>query len=530
MSSAPDASAVLGCTEPRLWTPPLRELTPYTSVGFDRIEFARDVLHRPFDPWQEWLNIHAGELLPDGRPRFRIVLVLAARQNGKTEMPVILSLYWQFIEVASLILGTSTKLNYAQESWKKARKLADKVAQRNDAEGKRIRELIGRTRWYRETNGEQESWTVEDSRYKIAASNEEGGRSLTIDRLVCDELRQHHDYSAWDACEPAASPRDAQIWAMSNAGDDNSVVLNDLRDDAIEFIKWWGENGNEGIAELLLSGGYPEGMPDFRLGLFEWSAPEDADPTDIHALAQANPNLNRRNNDGPTLLAKARRAVARGGKALTGFQTENMCIKVKLLDPAIDPGKWRDCFSPGDLSGARSRVALVFDVAPDELHATLLAAAVLADGRTRIEAVSAWTGPDCMGRLRTDLPGHLAQIKPQALGWLPVGPAAALAADMRKRPGWPPAGVTVAEIRGEVPAICMGLAEQVRAGRVAHSNDPLINDHVLGAERLYRGDVWVFSRKGEGHVDAAYAAAGAVHLARTLPPPIGKPRLVTAPD
>jgi hypothetical protein len=38
----------------------------------------------------------------------------------------------------------------------------------------------------------------------------------------------------------------------------------------------------------------------------------------------------------------------------------------------------------------------------------------------------------------------------------------------------------------------------------------------------------VFSRKGEGHVDAAYAAAGAVHLARTLPAPVGKPRLVVA--
>jgi hypothetical protein len=51
---------------------------------------------------------------------------------------------------------------------------------------------------------------------------------------------------------------------------------------------------------------------------------------------------------------------------------------------------------------------------------------------------------------------------------------------------------------------------------------------VTGAGRLKRGDAWVFSRKGEGHCDAAYAAAGAVHLARTLPAPVGKPRLVVA--
>jgi hypothetical protein len=86
----------------------------------------------------------------------------------------------------------------------------------------------------------------------------------------------------------------------------------------------------------------------------------------------------------------------------------------------------------------------------------------------------------------------------------------------------------VEEIRGELAAVCMGLAEQVTAGKIAHSDDPLLNDHIGGAERLYRGDTWVFSRKGDGHCDAAYAAAGAVHLARTLPAPVGKPRLVVA--
>jgi hypothetical protein len=88
--------------------------------------------------------------------------------------------------------------------------------------------------------------------------------------------------------------------------------------------------------------------------------------------------------------------------------------------------------------------------------------------------------------------------------------------------------VTVAEIKGELTAVCMGLAEQVTAVQIAHSGQELLDAHVGGAERLRRGDAWVFSRKGEGHVDAAYAAAGAVHLARTLPAPVGKPRLVVA--
>ena len=502
---------MLGHTTPRLWTPPLRPLTPDTSYGFDVVEFARDRLYFPLDPWQQWQAIHAGELLPDGRPRFRIVLVLVARQNGKTTLPVILSLYWQFIEAVPLILGTSTKLDYAKESWQKAVKLAEKAPD--------LAELLPRPRWHRDANGEQESWvsildedgkpTGDNSRYKIAASNAEGGRSLTIHRLILDELRQHHDYSAYDASEPTTTAVwDAQIWALSNAGDDNSVVLNDLRESALEFIE--------------------TGEGDYRLGLFEWSAPEGADPRDLEALAMANPNLGRR-IDPEALLAKAERAIKKGGLALTGFQTENMCIRVKKMDPALDPAGWRDCAIAGNLNGARSRIAACIDVAPDELHATLYAAAVMPNDRTRVDFVQAWEGAECTKQLRRDLPGILRRIQPQTLGWFPNGPAAAITADLAKRKtrtGWPPAGVTVTDIKAELPSVCMGFAEQVKARAIEHGDDPLLNAQAGPAERLKRGDMWVFSRKGEGHVDAVYAAAGAAHLARTLPPPPPRPGII----
>jgi hypothetical protein len=498
-----DVKSVLGSIEPRLWTPPLRELTPDTSYGFDVIEFANEVLYRPPDPWQEWQIIHGCELLEDGRPRFRVVLTLAARQNGKTEIPVILSLYWQFVEGVPMILGTSTKVDYAKESWKKAVHLAETAP---------FLEQRHAPRWTREANGEVESWTRERARYKIAASNAQGGRSLTIHRLILDELRQHHDYTAWDASVPAGNAvRDFQAWALSNAGDDQSVVLNDLRESALKFI-----NTGEG---------------DYRLGLFEWSAEDDADPRDIYALAKANPNLGRR-IDPEALLGDAARAVAKGGDALTGFKTENMCIRVKMLDPAVDPGAWRRCRDDGTLADVRSRVALCLDVAPDQLHATLCAAAVLGDGRTRVEVVAAWEGSDAPDQLRRDLPGLLARVKPQTLGWLPAGPAATLAADLaarKGRSGWPPPGISIAEIRSEIAAVCMGFAEQVTANQIAHSNDPLLNAHVTGSERLKRGDAWVFSRAG-GHCDGAYAVAGAVHLARTLPAPVGRPRLVVIED
>lgn len=518
---------VLGCTTPRLFTPPLVigppgpcgcgcALTPATSYGFEVDDFARDTLRAPLDPWERWAVIHAGELLEDGSPRFSTVLILVARQNGKTHLLVVLTLFWLFRAKLAMVVGTSTKLDYARESWLKAVKLARSIPE--------LREGIPARGGVRKANGEQElvyapSGDVDDldaCRYKIAASNEEGGRSLTINRLILDELRQHDSYDAWDAAEPTTSAVDgSQIWCLSNAGSAKSVVLNDLQDDARAFIEWWDrESGERGVAELLAD---PDMPGDYRTGLIEYSAPEDADPTDVHALAQANPNMGRR-KDREKLLANARRAVRLGGAALTGFKTEHMCIRVKLLDPAIDPGGWSDGRVPGGLDDVRNRVAMVWDVSPDLLSVVLWAAAELPDGRVRIDPVKAWAGPGCTTKARRELPALIKRTRPRALGWLPNGPGAAFAADMRPRPGvWPPPGVKLEEIKADVPAVCMGFDELVRSRQVVHSGDPLLDSQVEVVEWLKVGDRKVFSRRGEGHVNAVYAAAGAAHLARTLP-------------
>lgn len=501
-----DRPRLLGSTTPRLWTPPLRELTPETSYGFEVIDFAREIGH-PLLPWQEFAVIHGGELLEDGRPRFRIVLLLVSRQNGKTELPVVLSVYWQFRKSVPLILGTSTKLAYAKESWQKAVNLV-----------RRTRSLDGLhepgRKWYRRTNGETESWTVDDARYLIAAANDEGGRSLTINRGICDELRQHHTYEAWDAFEPACSPMDAQIWALSNAGSDKSVVLNDLQDSAREFIE--------------------TGVGDERLGLLEWSAPEDAEPDDVEALVQANPRVGY-GLDLDVLLAGGRKAKRLGGSALASHQTERMCIRVRRLNPAIDPRAWKRCLEVGDLLSARSRLAACVDVSsasddgPEEDHASLAVAAVLEDGRVRVEVVAEWSGAGADAAMEADLPDWLERIKPQTLGWFPAGPAAAVAARLADRSkagvrGWPPRGVTVSEIRGETSAVCMGLKKEVVARKLVHSGQGGLDAQMEGAERKPHRDGWVFTRKG-GPVDAVYAVAGAAHLARTLPPPKPRPKV-----
>lgn len=485
---------------PRLWTPPLRKLTPDTSWGFDFNAFCNDVLGEPNDPWQEWLSIHVGELLPDGRPRFRTVLILIARQQGKTTWARKLTLFWLFVLQVGLVLATSTDRQYAKISWQAVCDMAESneflAAEMTE---NAVRKTIGE---------EQLSVPLRDdpdrvSAYKFAASNKRAGRSLTIDRLLLDELREHNTFDTWNSAVNAMNAvRDAQTIAISNQGDASAVVLDSLRLPALEYIE--------------------TGKGDPRLGLFEWSAPQGSDPTDLQALAMACPDLGRR-TDPDVLLAAAMKAKAAGGEELTGFKTEVMCMRVTLLDPAIDPDAWTAAGTdaPIKLSDHRNRVALCIDVSLDGSHATLAAAAHV-DGKVHVEVIEQWQGFGCTKKLRKDLPALVKKIKPRTIGWFPNGPAAAVAADLaaKRMPGadrWPPRGVTVDALTSETSAVCMGLQDLVVAGEIQHPKDPMLDQHIASAQKLRTGDRWVFTRKGTGPIDGAYAVAGAVHLARLLP-------------
>lgn len=480
---------------PRIWTPPLRELTPATSFGYDLIDFAEEI-GWPLDPWQRWCAIHLGELLPDGRPRFRMVLILVARQNGKTTLARVLTLYWLFLERSPLVIGTSTSRDTAKYSWRQVINMAGEVDL--------LAEEIG-PRAVRETIGEEAFTTLAGCEYRFAAPNRRAGRSYTVRNAVLDELREHKTWDVYKALIKAMTAvRDAMAVAITNQGEAGAVVLDSLRDSAIEFIE--------------------TGVGDSRLFLAEYSAPHGARATDPAAIALANPNLGLR-IELDSIMGEAMRAEKAGGEELAGYRTETLCQRVTLLDPAIDPDRWKACtaLEPIDLAAHRTRTALCLDVSLDGSHATLVAAATV-EGRTHVEIVKVWKGFGATAALRRDLPGLVAKIRPRALGWFPDGPAAAVAAGMAPRRGtepWPPRRVTLEEITTEVPAVCMGLAEQVDTDEIRHPDDPVLNQHVGGTQKLRRGEsLWLFTRAGTSPIDATYALAGAVHLARTLPPPL----------
>jgi hypothetical protein len=459
---------LLGKTEPRLFTPPLRPLNRKTSRGYEVADFAQ-MIGEPLLPWQRWAAIHALELLPNGEYRFRTVLILVARQSGKSSLKRTISLWRLYMDGAKLVLGAAQDVSQAREQWNYCistiRGCPDLAA-----ELETVRNVNG-DEWFRVASG---------GRYKITASNDKAGRGLSVDELNIDELRTQTDWKAWAALSATTRARpQAQTWAMSNMGGPEAVVLNQLR-------------------EIALAG------TDESIGIFEWSGAPDCDLTSWDDIRQANPGL------GYTISERAlATAIAIEPPAIV--RTEILCQQVSQLDGAFDLESWNACAdAAGSLQGHRNRIAACFDIAPDGKHASLLVAAALPDGRVRVEVAEAWPSTE---QARAELPALLDRIKPQATGWYPAGPAAAFATILRRRPG-------SAELTGgKVGEACQELADLIRALRVIHPADPLLDAHIRSADKLYSGDGWRLTRKGEGHVDAAYAAAGAVKLARELPAP-----------
>lgn len=475
---APRKKPLLGRIEPRLFTPPLRRLTRRATRGYEVIDFARDVLGEPLLPWQEWLVIHALELLPDDSFRFRTVLALVARQNGKTHLSKVLALWRLYVDGARLVLGAAQDLSIAREVLEAANETIDAVP-----------ELSAEKESYLTANGKESLNLDGRRRYLIKASTRSAGRGLSVDHLTMDEVREQRDWAAWSALSKTIMARaDGQIWCLSNAGDDASVVLNHLRS-AAGVVQ-----GGDGVSLMSEA-------RDASIFLAEWSAPEGCELDDEKAWAAANPSL------GHTMAAAAvRSALATDPPDV--FRTEVLCQKVDQLNGAFDLGGWKAGADPrGTMDGLRDHIAVNVDVAPDGQHITLTAAAETPDGRYRVEPVAEW---DSTEAARRDLPGLLERVAPVAKSWYPSGPGAALAPELR--------ALGFVEIKGaEVNEAIQEFADLVGARRVLHPDDPLLNAHIAGAEKYQVGDGWRLVRRGAGHVDAAYSAAGAVHTLRTMP-------------
>lgn len=391
----------LGSETPRVFTPPLRELTPDTSLGFHVIAFAEKVLLISLHPWQKWLLIHALELLPDNTLRFRTVVVLVARQNGKSLVSQVLALWMMYVYGLALVLGTAQDLDTAEEVWQGA---VDLVTELDDETDEPVRpDLYDMLDKVVQVNGKKALVLNNRRRYKVKAANRRAGRGLSGDLILLDELREHQSWDAWGSITKTTMARAmAMILCLSNAGDATSVVLRYLR--KMGHLRAGDPDGlnSEDAPEVLLT---DDDLDDFEpeaedllddedtLGFFEWSAPPGCSVDDRDAWAMANPSMNHPNGIAERTIASAAKTDPE-----FVFRPEVLC---QWLDTAREgpfplgtweAGRWtpaREGDKPEQIVG---KVKACIDVSHDRTMTYVSFAGYRADGLPQVEIVAQRAG------------------------------------------------------------------------------------------------------------------------------------------
>jgi hypothetical protein len=503
---------LLGKTTPRIFSPPLARgrpgpcgcgcaLTRETSKGFSAVDFAEQVLGMTLIPWQRWLLIHALELRADGNFRFRTVLILIARQNGKTTIVEIKNLWKMFVEEVSLIISVAQELDVAEESWDNAVAIVEGIPEL-DAE---LKDIV-------KVNGKKALVLRSGSRWKPKAAGRRPGRGLSGDDVNLDELREHQTYDAWAAVTKTTLARpNPQVWAFSNAGDDKSIVLNELRELAVGAI----DN--------------PENA-DGSFGIFEWSAPDHIKCTciekgpgrphdracllrDEQAIAQANPSL------GYTITLEAvLAALATDPEAI--YRTEVLCQRVESLeDGIITPAAWAAVRDPGSRRDGDLSFGVDIGVLRDWASITVYGAR--ADGLGHGQLIDYRPGVEWVVPRLKELK---AELGPLGIGML-RGTYESLKADLDiagikvpKDPDKPRRGDLLVLNAVDNSAACGQIIDAVRQKTMRAVPATQLDDAVLGAVPRTTGDTIAWARKdstAEISPLGSLTAARFTHLTRS---------------
>lgn len=492
--SAPRAQ-LLGEEVPRLWTRPLRDLTPDTSLGFEAIEFSENILGRPLMPWQRWLFIHSLELDPgsftyDEHPRLRFdtVIIEVARQNGKSYWMSTRALWRMFMWDSPsgdppLIVGTAHKEGAAQE-------IKDLAARAVRAGSLADNYLHNYT-----SNGNNYLLLSNGARYRVEAASDDMARGLTVTDLLFDELRQQRNWDAWTAgTNTTNAVPNSQTIAVSNAGESKSVVLASLRKQAMNEI--------EAYQEHLGEHGSLEGYDATSLALFEYSAPDDCGIWDKSGWAQSNPSLNHPGPGGMPLvtekmIASKARMVGIPGEGIPEhkYRTEVLCQWVTASrEPTFPEWAIEACIDDDSVIADDSPLYVAVDTSHDRSRTYFAVAGYRDDGVPHVEVIierggTEWVASTVNGGLSFEPDGVVIQGR--------GAPASSLI------PYIEDGGTTIIRCEGSaLPASCAQFSDRVMNGIVRFRNDSSLMVALAETEKKSLGEVWAWNRK-DSPVDAA---------------------------
>ena len=297
---------MFGKTEPRLQTTPHpTNLTRVIELGH-----LADQIEMPLLDWQKYFLNEALKVDDQNNFVYRQALLICARQNGKSHLVRMRILAGLYLFDEKLQVATAQNRDQSLEQFRKVVEAIENY----DWLRKKVKHIT-------RANGREEIQLLEKyggHRYKIIAPNSSGARGLTADVTYIDEVRQHKTFDSYSALQFTTQTRkNSQSFYLSNAGDHTSVVLNTLRQRALDKI---------------------ENNFDDPLLFMEWSARPDRKLNDVEGWQEANPALGR------TITYESIKAGLNSPPEI--FQTEVLSQWVETMNSAFPAGLFNQLVQP----------------------------------------------------------------------------------------------------------------------------------------------------------------------------------------
>ncbi len=459
--TAKRSKALRGATKPRLQSIPLKGKSKVDDVK----EIAK-LLGEELLPYQEY--VLKDMLTVDKRDMWvrKLNLLLISRQNGKTFLARMLILT-HLIKWNTDVLIMSSNRSMALETF---RQVANAL-ENND-------HLKGMVKQIRHANGTESIEMLSGARLDVVAATRDGSRGRSINGLLyIDEVREISEEGYRAAMPVTRAHPNSMTLLTSNAGDAFSVVLNQLRERALD-------------------------NPPKSFGFYEYSAPQYCKITDRTGWAQANPAL------GYTITEEAlEEAIATS--PIENTRTETLCQWIDSLSSPWPHGILEETSDSSLTIPPGGYTVFAFDVSPSRRNASLVAGQILPDGRFGVGILQTWESQVSVDDLKI-----AAEIKAWADNYRPRQicydkyTAQSIADKLAN------AGQIVQDISGAAfYQACGDLLDGLVNHRVVHSGQENWVQQMNNCAAKVNDSAWrIVKRKSAGDVSGAIATAMVIHM------------------
>jgi phage terminase large subunit-like protein len=455
------SKALRGATKPRLHSVPLKGKSKVNDV----IEIAK-ILNEKLLPYQEY--VLKDMLVVDKKDMWvrKSNLLLISRQNGKTFLARMLILT-HLLKWNTDVLIMSSNRSMALETF---RQVANAL-ENND-------HFKGMVKQIRHANGTESIEMLSGARLDVVAATRDGSRGRSINGLLyIDEVREISEEGYRAAMPVTRAHANSHVLLTSNAGDAFSVVLNQLRERALD-------------------------NPPKSFGFYEYSAPQYCKITDRAAWALANPAL------GYTITEEAiEEAIATS--PIENTRTETLCQWIDSLSSPWPHGILEETSDSELQIPVGGYTVFGFDVSPSRRNASLVAGQIMPDGKIGVGILQTWDSAVSVDDLKiaADIKAWADQYRPRQICFDKY--ATQSIADKLSN-----AGCIVQDISGQqFYQACGDLLNGLVTHKVVHNGQANLIQQMNNCAAKVNDSAWrIVKRKSAGDISAPIALAMVVSM------------------